>query len=83
MVPPVGRLAFTRGLSVFLLALITLPFLDPSSAEFVANLQRLFRSPSAKGGAVTSAPLGSGIVTVTLNPALDRTLTVPRVDNTG
>ena len=44
MAPPVGRLAFTIGLSVFLLALITLPFLDPGSAEFVADLLALLLS---------------------------------------
>ena len=44
MAPSVGRLAFTIGLSVFLLALIILPFLDPSSAEFVADLLALLLS---------------------------------------
>lgn len=44
MAPSVGRLAFTIGFSVFLLALIILPFLDPSSAEFVADLLALLLS---------------------------------------
>ncbi len=38
MPPPVGRLAFSMGLTIFLLALVTLPFLDPGSAEFVVDL---------------------------------------------
>ena len=44
MAPLVGRLAFTIGFSVFLLALITLPFLKLNSAEFVADVLALFLS---------------------------------------
>jgi len=54
MAPPVGRLAFTMGFSVFLLALIILPFLDPSSAEFVADLLALFFSGTFVGLVVWS-----------------------------
>ena len=54
MAPPVGRLAFTIGLSVFLLALITLPSLDPNSAEFVADLLALLLSGSFVGLVVWS-----------------------------
>jgi hypothetical protein len=38
MPPTVGRLAFSMGFTIFLLALVTLPFLDPGSAEFVVDL---------------------------------------------
>ncbi len=54
MAPSVGRLAFTIGLSVFLLALITLPFLDPGSAEFVANVLALLLSGTFVGLVVWS-----------------------------
>ena len=54
MAPPVGRLAFTIGLSVFLLALITLPFLNPGSAEFVADVLALLLSGTFVGLVVWS-----------------------------
>ena len=38
MPPAIGRLAFSMGFTIFLLALVTLPFLDPGSAEFVVDL---------------------------------------------
>ncbi len=38
MPPQVGRLAFSMGFTIFLLALISLPFLEPGSAEFVVDL---------------------------------------------
>jgi hypothetical protein len=38
MAPIVGRIAFNIGFSVFILAVILLPFLDPSSAEFVVDV---------------------------------------------
>lgn len=44
MAPTVGRLAFTTGLFVFGLALLLLPFLEPGSPEFVADVLALFFS---------------------------------------
>ena len=44
MAPSIGRIAFTTGLSVFLLALLMLPTLDPESPEFVADVLALLIS---------------------------------------
>ncbi|WP_376791278.1 hypothetical protein [Thermoflexus sp.] len=44
MAPTLGRLAFTMGLTLFLLALITLPFLPPGSPAFVADVLALLIS---------------------------------------
>lgn len=38
MAPHVGRIAFTIGLFVLILALIPLPFLERDSPEFVASI---------------------------------------------
>ncbi|MGY4706293.1 hypothetical protein ACVNPS_00860 [Candidatus Bipolaricaulota sp. J31] len=38
MAPHIGRIAFSLGLTVLLLALFCLPFLEPGSAEFVVDL---------------------------------------------
>lgn len=37
MDPIIGRVAFTMGFLVFVLALLLLPALDPDSPQFVAN----------------------------------------------
>jgi hypothetical protein len=55
MNPLAGRVAFSMGLTVFLLALITLPFLDPSSPEFVADAIALALSGIFVGLVVCSA----------------------------
>ncbi len=44
MAPALGRLAFTMGLTLFLLALIALPFLSPGSPAFVADVLALLIS---------------------------------------
>ncbi|MCK4450653.1 MAG: hypothetical protein KAW49_04975 [Anaerolineae bacterium] len=54
MAPTIGRLAFTIGFSVFLLALIMLPCLDPGSAEFVADVLALLLSGTFLGLVVWS-----------------------------
>ncbi|MER3400302.1 MAG: hypothetical protein C4313_04075 [Thermoflexus sp.] len=41
MAPALGRLAFTMGLTLFLLALAALPFLPLGSPAFVADLLAL------------------------------------------
>lgn len=41
MAPVIGRLAFTMGLTLFLLALMALPFLEPGSPAFVVDLMAL------------------------------------------
>jgi hypothetical protein len=49
MPPAIGRLAFSMGFTIFLLALVTLPFLDPNSAEFVVDLIALGLSAAFVG----------------------------------
>lgn len=44
MAPAIGRLAFTLGLTLFLLALATLPALPPGSPAFVADVLALLTS---------------------------------------
>jgi hypothetical protein len=44
MAPPIARVAFATGLTVFLLALLVLPSLEPDSAEFVADVLALIIS---------------------------------------
>ncbi len=46
MGPIVGRLAFTIGIFLVILALIPLPFLEWGSAEFVVNVLALAMSSS-------------------------------------
>lgn len=44
MNPLVGQVAFSMGLTIFLLALVILPFLDRTSPEFVADVMALLIS---------------------------------------
>jgi len=44
MAPAVSRLAFTMGLTLFLLALMALPFLTPGSPAFVVDVMALLIS---------------------------------------
>jgi hypothetical protein len=44
MAPPISRVAFATGITVFLLALLVLPSLEPDSAEFVADVLALIIS---------------------------------------
>ncbi len=46
MGPVVGRIAFTVGLFLVILALIPLPFLEWGSAEFVVDVLALIMSSS-------------------------------------
>ncbi len=46
MGPVVGRIAFTVGLFMVILALIPLPFLEWGSAEFVVDVLALIMSSS-------------------------------------
>ncbi|WP_448594552.1 hypothetical protein [Thermoflexus hugenholtzii] len=41
MAPAISRLAFTMGLTLFLLALMALPFLPPGSPAFVVDVLAL------------------------------------------
>ncbi|WP_376790546.1 hypothetical protein [Thermoflexus sp.] len=44
MAPAISRLAFTMGLTLFLLALMALPFLTPGSPAFVVDVMALLIS---------------------------------------
>ncbi len=44
MSPYIGRIAFTSGFAVFVMALVLLPFLSPTSPEFVADVLALIIS---------------------------------------
>ncbi len=44
MSPYIGRIAFTTGFSVFVMALVLLPFLNSTSPEFVADVLALIIS---------------------------------------
>ncbi len=44
MAPALSRLAFTMGLTLFLLALMALPFLSPGSPAFVVDVLALLIS---------------------------------------
>ncbi|MCS6963552.1 hypothetical protein [Thermoflexus sp.] len=44
MAPVLSRLAFTMGLTLFLLALMALPFLSPGSPAFVVDVLALLIS---------------------------------------
>ncbi len=44
MPPAIGRIAFSTGLTIFLLALVLLPVLEPDRPEFVADILALIIS---------------------------------------